>query len=94
MGQQKPLTQDEIWKLLEGQVDVLTPLAQREQAFFKNCQCPVCNGYAHHQTVNARNPYSQGSPLPNKVLRCINCSTEFDPYTNLVTSVPFTTSSG
>ena len=86
MGHSKPLTQDEIWKLLEGQEDVLTPLVKKEQVFFRNSACPICGAYSHSQTVNAHRPFSQGSPLPNIVLRCLQCQTEFDPNTNLVTS--------
>ena len=88
MEQRKPLTQDEIWKLLEGQEDVLTPLVKKEQAFFRNSTCPSCGGSSHLPFVNPRRPFSQGSPLPNKILKCLQCETEFDPNSNLITSVP------
>ena len=84
MGHDKPLTQDEIWKLLEGQEDVLTPLVKKEQAFFRNSACPLCGAYSHCQTVNAHRPFTPGSPLPNIILRCLQCQTEFDPNSNLV----------
>lgn len=90
MGHRKQLTQDEIWKLLEGQEDVLTPLAKKEQAFFKNCSCPNCGAQATTQLVNASRPFSPGSPLPNSLLRCLHCQTEFDPYTKLITLAPLT----
>jgi hypothetical protein len=86
MEHRKPLSQDEIWKLLEGQEDILTPLVKKEQAFFRNCPCPSCGEYSHSQLVNARRPFSEGSPLPNIVLKCLHCRTEFDPNTRLVTS--------
>lgn len=87
MSHGKPLTQDEIWKLLEGQEDVLTPLAKKEQIFFRNSACPTCGAVSHSQTVNAKRPFSQGSPLPNILLRCLQCHTEFDPNTGLIVSV-------
>jgi hypothetical protein len=88
MGHGKQLTQDEIWKLLEGQEDVLTPLMKKEQAFFRNSSCPACGATSHTQTVNTRRPFSQGSPLPNIILRCLQCQTEFDPNSNLILSMP------
>lgn len=86
MGHGKPLTQDEIWKLLEGQEDVLTPLVKKEQAFFRNCACPACGSFSHSQFVNPRRPFAPGSPLPNTLLKCLDCQTEFDPNSNLITS--------
>ena len=87
MGHGKQLSQDEILKLLEGHEDLLTPLVKKEQVFFRNSACPTCGAYSHSQTVNAHRPFTPGSPLPNILLRCLMCQTEFDPNTNLITSV-------
>jgi len=84
----KPLTQDEIWKLLEGQEDVLTPLVKKEQTFFRNCACPTCGSFSNSPFVNPRRPFSPGSPLPNTLLKCLQCQTEYDPNTNIITFVP------
>lgn len=92
--ERKQLSQDDIWKLLEGQEDVLTPLVQKEQSFFRNSTCPACGGASHLPFVNPRRPFSQGSPLPNKLLKCLQCEAEFDPTTGLITSIPTTPSSG
>lgn len=88
--ERKQLSQDDIWKLLEGQEDVLTPLVKKEEAFFRNKACPACDGASHLPFVNPRRPFTQGSPLPNKLLKCLHCETEFDPITGLITSVPTT----
>lgn len=69
--------------------DVLTPLVAKEQAFFRTSACPRCQASALEAVVNAARPFTPGSPLPNKVLRCLMCKTEFDPYTGLVTSATF-----
>jgi hypothetical protein len=65
--------------------DLLTPLIVREQALFRNSKCPTCGGGAVEPTLHSSRPFSPGSALPNKVLRCVLCKTEFDPYTGLVT---------
>jgi hypothetical protein len=88
MSQPKRLTQEQISKLLEGQVDVLTPLAQKEQVFFRHSTCPTCNSTSHIQFINPKMPFSPGSPLPNILLRCSNCSTEFDPQTRIIITLP------
>lgn len=85
---EKRLTQDEIWKLLEGHEDILTPLAKKEQTFLRNCMCPGCGSYATSSFVNPKIPFSPGVILPNFLLRCLQCQTEFDPNTNLITSFP------
>jgi hypothetical protein len=68
--------------------DIITPLVQKEATFFKNTACPSCGSYGVESFTNPSRPFSPGSPLPNKLLRCSACRTEFDPYTRLVTSVP------
>jgi hypothetical protein len=88
----KPLSQEQIQELLKGQVNVLTPLVEKEEAFFRNCVCLVCHG-GTEPFVDPVHPFSPGSPLPRRFLRCTNCGTEFDPYTNLVTKAA-TPSSG
>ena len=74
-----------IRKALEGQEDVLTPMAKKEEAFFRNTSCPVCGSRNHEEFLNTANPFTAGVPLPNKFLRCLQCQSEFDPHSNLVT---------
>mgnify|MGYP003409554983 CR=1 FL=1 len=65
--------------------DVLTPLIKNEEELFKNSPCPKCGAYAASPTLNTKRPFVPHSPLPNKVLRCLSCSTEFDPRTGIIT---------
>ena len=85
MTEFKSLDQDEIWRLLEGHVDVLTPLIQKEQSLFKSTPCPACRSSDVSPFVNPSRPFSPGSPLPNKLLRCTICRAEFDPYSGIIT---------
>lgn len=80
----EPLHPDVIRKLLEGQEDVLSPLAEKENVLFKNSRCPGCGAYEHERSVDARRPFTPGSPLANKILRCLSCRAEFDPTTGQV----------
>lgn len=65
--------------------DILTPLGKSEEALFKNSPCPKCGAYATSPILNSRRPFTPDSPLPNKILRCVICSTEYDPRTGLIT---------
>ena len=65
--------------------DVLTPLAQKEEELFKNSPCPKCAAYAATPILNTHRPFTPSSPLPNRILRCVVCSTEYDPRTGLIT---------
>jgi hypothetical protein len=65
--------------------DVLTPLAEREAELFKNSPCPKCQVYSATPVLNTHRPFSPGSPLPNRIMRCTVCGTEFDPRTGLIT---------
>lgn len=89
------LDPNDVWKMLEAKdengnpihQDVLTPLQEKEAVFFRHSTCPRCQKYGSEPFVNPRAPFSPGNPLPNKLLRCLSCGTEFDPYTRLITKV-------
>lgn len=76
-------TKDENGELLYQ--DVLTPLVKSEEELQRNSSCPKCGAYASTPILNSQRPFSPSSPLPNKILRCIVCSTEYDPRTRLIT---------
>jgi ribosomal protein S27AE len=90
----KEMTQEEISSILDAvdesgnklYQDVLTPLIEKEDRHFKNSSCPNCGAGSCIPTVSTRKPFSSDYPLPNKILRCVACSTEFDPYTLLIHS--------
>lgn len=98
----KALEADEIRAILETKdeegnplyPDVLTPLIKKEEELFKNSPCPKCSAYAATPILNSHRPFTPNSPLPNKILRCVVCSTEFDPHTGLITLANITVSPG
>lgn len=86
----KTMDPDAVRELLKGHEDVLTSEVAKEQAFFRHAICPnpKCRGRSHEQLLDAVTPFSPQSPLPNKILKCKTCETEFNPYTGLVTRAP------
>jgi rubredoxin len=83
-----PLSEKEIKKLLKGQQDILTPMVNKEEAFFRAARCPGCGAGGAISFINSSRPFAPGNPLPNKLLRCQSCQLEFDPYTGLITKCP------
>lgn len=91
----KPMDPNEVWRLLEAtdaagkkiHEDLITPALKKEEAFFRTVSCPSCGGYSHTPFLNPRRPFAPGSVLPNRLLRCLECETEFDPNTRLVLRV-------
>lgn len=87
----KELKPDEIRAILDARnekgeklyEDVLSPLAQHEASVFQNSPCPKC-GAAASPSLNLHRPFVPNSLLPNKILRCVVCGTEFDPKTQLI----------
>ncbi len=86
----KEMDPEVVRKLLEGHTDVLTPEAQKEQSIFRNSPCPLCKSYASNSQINPQRPWTPGSVLPNKILVCLQCNAEWDPFTGLIlkTSAP------
>lgn len=65
--------------------DLITPLVAKEEALFRHAACPKCGLTSHEAFVDAQRPFIPGAILPNKRLRCVACTTEFDPYSRLIT---------
>ena len=82
------LSQEQIWQLLEGQEDVLTPLAKKEEAMLKRVPCQNCGSGSTTVEPNTKNPFSAGSPLSNKLIRCLVCGVTFDPFSRIFLSSP------
>lgn len=74
--------------------DVLTPLMEKEEELFRTASCPKCGAMAPTPTLNTHRPFVPNSPLPNKILRCVTCGTEFDPRTGLITLASIIDGSG
>lgn len=80
----KPLDPRITLKLLEGWEDVITPLAQEREEFYKSQNCPRCSGNSHTKTGDPKRLYVNGEALPRYQLRCDNCSCLFDPFSGIV----------
>lgn len=81
----KEMDPETIRSALEGHEDALSPLVRKEEAFFKNVSCTTCGEKNLTAVLNAARPFTDGVPLPNKLLKCLKCETEFDPYSGLIT---------
>lgn len=66
-------------KLLDGHVDVITPAVRQEQERLNQASCPKCQSGGVQARVDAKRPFREGSFLPNKILHCLGCGTEFTP---------------
>lgn len=82
------LSQERIQELLEGAEDVLTPMAKKEEAMLKRVPCQNCGSKTTSVEPNTKNPFSVGSPLANKLIRCLTCGTTFDPFSKIFLSPP------
>ena len=71
-------------KLLEGREDVITPLAQERERFYKSQRCPRCSGDANSKVGDPKHLFVEGEALPRYQLRCDNCSCLFDPFSGIV----------
>lgn len=71
-------------KLLEGHKDILTPMAAREEDAARSFSCPRCGGSACDLVVDRDRPFTSGSILPNRSMRCRGCRTEVDPRSGIV----------
>jgi hypothetical protein len=65
--------------------DILTPLALKEAELFTSASCPKCGASSPAVTLDTHRPFTSSSPLPNRLLRCVVCQTEFNPKTGLIT---------
>jgi hypothetical protein len=83
----KEMDPEVVWTLLEGHKDILTPMTKKEELFFKHMTCPTCKSSSLQAFINASSPFSAQSPLPNRLLRCLSCQTEFDPNSGIITKV-------
>jgi len=89
----KPMDPEEIRRILDEtdssgvkvHQDILTPLASKEETVFRYSSCPNCRGLSHEAFVDPSRPFVSGSALPHRLLRCVECKTEYDAYTGLIT---------
>lgn len=71
-------------KLLEGRKDVITPLANKREEFYRSQSCPHCGGNALQKIGDIHRMFVDGDPIARYQLRCDNCECEFDPHSGIV----------
>jgi hypothetical protein len=86
--QKSKLSEEDILKALEGQENVLAPLAEKEREKLSHLVCVNCGSPSLSIGVNPKRPFSPGSPLPNKIASCKTCGAEFDPQSGLISKPP------
>lgn len=82
----KPLPPGAARKLIEGYRDTLTPLATTLRDRVTSSPCPRCSG-ALHQVLHPSFMFTNASPLPRTVGRCVDCEYTVDPLTGIVLNV-------
>ena len=83
----KPLKQHEVRQALEGHQDILKPVFEASERFFRSLSCVSCGGEVM-AIVNSRAPFKEGSIIPNYLAKCKRCSTEFEPHTGIQVTPP------
>jgi hypothetical protein len=95
----KTMDQAVIRKLLEEQEDILTPAIKSDRAFFNNTRCPMCGegecqkkSYEpkieigdNGEPIVRQSSFGSG-PLADGYAHCIDCGTDFNPYTGMIFS--------
>lgn len=76
--------EDHIWKLLEGEVDILTPAAAQDRDALRRLSCPKCGGGEITSEVDARRPFVAHSLLANWNGRCQTCKCLFSSTTGII----------
>ena len=70
-------------KLLEGQVDVLTPASEDREKFYASQVCVRCGGSCR-KVGDSRTMYVDGDILPRFYLECLACGCEFNPHNGII----------
>lgn len=77
---------DVIRKILEGQKDILTPLAEQREARYRRLTCPCCqsNDLKPVARTNSDGEIVVDGIIPHHRFECRVCDCYWDPETDLV----------
>ena len=70
-------------RLIAGEVDELTPLAEARMSELKRTPCTRCGGNMHPE-LHTAHAYSAHDPLPRTLARCTDCGRLMDPRSGLI----------
>lgn len=74
-------------ELLANTSDVLTKEYKAELEYFTNLKCLRCNEDVY-PILNTKLPFKAGKLIPNNLVKCSKCGTEFEPYTAIEVKGP------
>ena len=76
-------------KLIEGYDDVLTGEMRKQEAFYRQFDCPRCGGKCdkHFLSIQHAFPQNGESLVPRSGLKCRLCDCVFDPHSGLMVSL-------
>ena len=83
----KPADPRVILKLLEGKKDIITPLAEKRDEFYRGQTCIRCGSQALIKVANAATLFRSNDPMPRYLMQCQDCECLFDPHTGLLLSM-------
>ncbi len=82
--QLKCMDPEETLRLLEGHKDIITPLAEARERFYKEQECPSCGSTSFTRSTNARIAFRGSDPIARYLLSCQDCGCTFDPHSKMV----------
>ena len=77
----KPLDPEITRKLLQKEVDILTPAAQERNNLYQDLTCPCCGSMSLGAELNKA---SLNELVPRYFFQCTECACKFDPHTSLI----------
>lgn len=80
----KEMEYEKILELLKGQPDVITPIAKEAENMLSASVCPGCGSGNTQRFVDGSRPFTRSSILPNVLLKCTDCGTEYSPRSNII----------
>lgn len=83
----KCMDPEEVLKLLEGHKDIITPMAEEREKFYRSQQCPRCGSTSLVRSTNANIVFRGDDPLARYILTCEECDCVFDPHSNLMLKI-------
>lgn len=81
----KTLKPEAILKAIDGIPDVLTKESVEELSYLKGLQCMKCGSKNITRIpliINGKPVF--GEYLPKNIMKCLDCSSEFEPYTKVI----------
>ena len=83
----KPADPRVLLKMLEGRVDIVTPMALERENFYRAQECPTCGGSSLIRKADAKSIFRANDPMPRYLLCCRDCDCLLDPHSGILLSM-------